>query len=63
MEIDWNIAQALSSVRQLDSVMDQLSEEQLATLIELEEGAARRKVFLDKLYRESRQRARKQFIR
>lgn len=63
MKIDWNIAQALSSVRQLDSVMDQLSEEQLATLIELEEGAARRKVFLDKLYRESRQRARKQFIR
>lgn len=63
MEIDWNIAQALSSVRQLDSVMDELSDEQLATLIELEEVAARRKVFLDKLFRESRQRARKQFIR
>ena len=60
---EWFISEALSSVRRLDELLDQLTEEELAQLINLEESAQRRKVFLDKLYREARQRARQQFIR
>jgi hypothetical protein len=51
------------SVRRLEELLDQLSDEEITSLINLEEETARRKVFLDKLYREARQRARKQFIR
>mgnify|MGYP007069479571 CR=1 FL=1 len=60
---EWFITEALSSVRRLDELLDQLTEEELSKLIELEEAAQRRKVFLDKLYREMRQRARKEFHR
>ncbi len=60
---DWIIAEALTSVRRLDELLAQLADSELTQLIELEESAARRKVFLDKLYREARQRARKQFHR
>lgn len=60
---EWFISEALSSVRRLDELLDQLTEEELDQLITLEESAQRRKVFLDKLYREARQRARSQFIR
>lgn len=60
---EWFISEALSSVRRLDELLDQLTEEELSQLITLEESAQRRKVFLDKLYREARQRARSQFIR
>lgn len=63
MTIDWDIAQALTSVRKLNDSITRLTDEQLHKLIELEEGASRRKIFLDKLYREARQRARKKFIR
>jgi arsenate reductase-like glutaredoxin family protein len=61
--IEWLLSEALSSVRRLDEVIDQLTDEQLTQLIELEEAAARRQVFLDKIYRELRQRARKPFVR
>lgn len=60
---EWFISEALSSVRRLDEVLDQLTDEELSQLIHLEETAQRRKVFLDKLYREARQRARKQYLR
>lgn len=60
---EWFISEALSSVRRLDEVLDQLTDEELDQLIHLEETAQRRKVFLDKLYREARQRARKQYLR
>lgn len=63
MTMDWLVSQALTSVRQLMEVLPQLTEEQLNQLITLEESAQRRKVFLDKLYRESRQRARGKFLR
>jgi hypothetical protein len=63
MSREWFISEALSSVRRLEELLDQLSDEEITSLINLEEEAARRKVFLDKLYREARQRARKQFIR
>lgn len=60
---DWFIAEALTSVRRLDEVLTQLTDEELAQLITLEESASRRKVFLDKLYREARQRAKRPFNR
>jgi hypothetical protein len=60
---EWFVTEALSSVRRLDELLDQLTDEELSKLIELEEAAQRRKVFLDKLYREMRQRARKEFHR
>jgi hypothetical protein len=63
MSREWFISEALSSVRRLEELLDQLSDEEITSLINLEEETARRKVFLDKLYREARQRARKQFIR
>ena len=63
MNREWFIAEALTTVRRLDELLDQLTDSELTQLIELEESSARRKVFLDKLYREARQRARKPFIR
>ena len=60
---DWLIAQALVSVRQLTEILNQLTDEQLNRLIELEDSAQRRKVFLDKLYREARQRVKRPFLR
>ena len=63
MKREWFIAEALTSVRRLEELLDELTDTELTQLIELEESAARRKVFLDKLYREARQRVRKPFIR
>lgn len=60
---EWFIREALSSVRRLDELLNQLTDEELNHLIVLEDGARRRKVFLDKLYREARQRAKRPFIR
>lgn len=60
---DWYVAEALTSVRRLDEVLPNLTDEELTHVMSLEESAQRRKVFLDKLYREARQRARKQFVR
>lgn len=57
------IAEALGSVRRLDAVMPQLTDAELKKVVELEEAALRRQTILDKLYRELRQRARKEFIR
>lgn len=64
MEIrEWFIAEALSSVRRLDELLADLTDEELTHLILLEESAQRRKVFIDKLYREARQRAKQPFQR
>lgn len=60
---EWFITEALSSVRRLDDLLDQLTDEELSHLITLEEGAKRRKIFLDKLYREARQRAKRPYLR
>ena len=59
----WHISEALSSVRRLNNVIHQLTDEDLAHVIRLEEAALRRKSFLDRLYREARKRARKPFVR
>ena len=64
MEIrEWFVSEALSSVRRLDELLADLTDEELTHLILLEESAQRRKVFIDKLYREARQRARAVFKR
>lgn len=60
---EWFISEALSSVRRLDELLDQLTDEELSHLINLEEAAQRRKSFLDKLYREARQRAKRPYLR
>lgn len=60
---DWFISEALTSVRRLVELLPQLTDAEIAHVIEVEEGAQRRDTVLTKLYREARQRARKQFIR
>lgn len=60
---DWHVTEALKSVRQLDSLKSKLTDAELTKVIALEEAALRRKSFLDKLYREARQRAKQKFIR
>ena len=57
------IAEALTSVRNLQAVLPDLTDAELKKAVELEEAALRRQTILDKMYRELRQRARKQFIR
>ena len=60
---DWHVTEALTSVRKLTSVMSKLTDEEIAKVIKLEEAAQRRDTILEKLYREQRQRARKQLTR
>jgi hypothetical protein len=59
----WRISEALVSVRRLVDLLPSLTDSEIKQMIALEEASARRKSFLDKLYREARQRARKEFIR
>jgi hypothetical protein len=44
-------------------VLPSLTDSEITQVIALEEASLRRKSFLDKLYREARQRSRKEFIR
>ena len=60
---EWFIAEALTSVRRLTNVIRQMTDEEIKHVIELEEAGLKRSILLDKLYREMRQRARKEFIR
>jgi hypothetical protein len=57
------MSEALLSVRRLDELLPSLTEAEIKQVIALEEAALRRKSFLDKLYREMRQRVKKQFSR
>lgn len=57
------IAEALASVRKLQEVIPKLTDDELKKAVGLEEAALRRQTVLDKMYRELRQRARKQFTR
>jgi hypothetical protein len=59
----WHVSEALISVRRLVDVLASLTDSEIKQVIALEEASLRRKSFLDKLYREMRQRTRKQFIR
>lgn len=60
---DWYVAEALTSVRHLTQHSSQTTDEEIKHVISLEEAAQRRKALLDRLYREMRQRARKEFVR
>lgn len=60
---EWRVSEALTSVRRLEELIPTMADAEIEKLIALEEEAQRRKVFLDKLYREMRQRARKKFSR
>jgi|JI61114C2RNA_FD_contig_21_16654816_length_349_multi_4_in_0_out_0_1 hypothetical protein len=57
------MSEALLSVRRLDELLPSLTDAEIKQVIALEEAALRRKSFLDKLYREMRQRVKKQFSR
>lgn len=57
------VAEALASTRQLTEILGQLTEAEIAHVIELEEATQRRDTILNKLYRELRQRARKLYQR
>ena len=57
------MSEALFSVRRLDELLPSLTDAEIKQVIALEEAALRRKSFLDKLYREMRQRVKKQFSR
>jgi len=59
----WRMSEALLSVRRLDELLPSLTDAEIKQVIALEEAALRRKSFLDKLYREMRQRVKKQFSR
>lgn len=59
----WFVSEALTTVRKLVEVLPQLTDEEIAHVITVEEASSKRETLLDKLYREQRQRARKQFIR
>lgn len=60
---EWRISEALKSVRRLAELVSELTDEELQRVLEIEESAQRRDTLLERLYRESRQRARKQFVR
>lgn len=53
------MSEALLSVRRLVEIMPSLTDAEIKQVTALEEAALRRKSFLDKLYREARQRVRK----
>lgn len=55
---EWRLSEALLSVRRLNAVASQMTEEEIVRAISLEEESLRRKSILDRLYRESRARAR-----
>ena len=57
------VSEALASVRRLGEVLPQLTDEEIKHVISLEEAAQRRETVLEKLYRELRVRARKEFVR
>ncbi|MBK8467619.1 MAG: hypothetical protein IPL32_17535 [Chloracidobacterium sp.] len=56
---EWRISEALTSVRRLMGVLQQMTDEELIEAIKLEEASLRRKHILEKLYRQSRVLARK----
>jgi hypothetical protein len=49
----WHLAQALRSVRSLDSVIDELTEEEVLHVLHLESGSSRRATVLDRLFQKA----------
>ena len=50
---EWHVAQALRSVRSLDSVIDELTEEEVIHVLEIEVGSRRRATVLDRLFQKA----------
>ena len=49
----WHLAQALRSVRSLDSVIDELTEEEVLHTLNIESGSNRRATVLDRLFQKA----------
>jgi len=50
----WRIGEALTSVRRLAEIIDQMTLEEVERALMLEENSSRRKVVIDKLFRKHR---------
>ena len=50
----WRVGEALTSVRRLAKIIDQMTLEEVERALMLEENSSRRKVIIDKLFRKHR---------
>ena len=50
----WRVGEALTSVRRLAEIIDQMTLEEVERALMLEENSSRRKVIIDKLFRRHR---------
>lgn len=50
----WRVGEALTSVRRLVEIIDQMTLEEVERALMLEENSSRRKVIIDKLFRKHR---------
>lgn len=50
----WRVGEALTSVRRLAKIIDQMTLEEVERALMLEENSSRRKVVIDKLFRKHR---------
>lgn len=57
---DWRISEALTSVRRLEGVIDQMTDSEVVRAIALEEASLRRTSILQRLHRKARALARVQ---
>ncbi len=46
---EWYVAEALQSARRLQAIIDELSEEEVISALELESGSSRRRSIIDRL--------------
>jgi hypothetical protein len=49
----WHIAQAMKSVRSLDEIIDELTEEELLHILELESGSSRRPSVVKRVFKKA----------
>ena len=49
----WHIAQAMKSVRSLDEIIDELTEEELLHILELESGSLRRPSVVKRVFKKA----------
>ena len=49
----WHIAKALKSVRSLDEIIDELTEDELLHILELESGSARRPSVVNRVFKKA----------
>ena len=49
----WHIAKALKSVRSLDEIIGELTEQEILHVLEIEVGGSRRSSVIDRLFRQA----------